>query len=49
MDKWFTILMIGIVFGMFSPVIVMEYGKSECRIEAIKVNKSATEIKEICK
>jgi hypothetical protein len=49
MDKWFSILMIGLVFGMFSPVIVSEYGKSQCRIEAIKANKSAEEIKQICK
>jgi hypothetical protein len=49
MEKWFSILMIGIVFGMFSPVVVSEYSKGQCRIEALKVNKSAEEIKQICK
>lgn len=49
MDKWMCILLIGVVFGMFSPVIVSEHGKKECRIEAIKMNKSAEEIQKICK
>lgn len=49
MDKWLAICIMGLVVGMFSPVMVSEYGKSQCRIEAVKVNKSAAEIKEICK
>lgn len=48
MDKWMCILLVGIVFGMFSPVIVMEYGKKECRIEAIKAKMPADDIIKLC-
>jgi hypothetical protein len=48
MDKWFTILMIAFIVGMFSPVIVSEYGKKECRIEAIKVQMPADDIIKLC-
>lgn len=40
--------MIGIVFGMLSPVVMMEYGKKECRIEAIKAKMPADEILKLC-
>lgn len=49
MDKWMCILLVGIVFGMFSPVVMMEYGKKECRIEAIKAQMPADEIIKLCK
>jgi hypothetical protein len=49
MDKWLAICIIGFTVGMFSPVMVSEYSKGQCRLEAIKVNKSAEEIKQICK
>jgi hypothetical protein len=49
MDKWLAICLIGLVVGMFSPVVVSEYTKGQCRLEAIKVNKSVEEIKQICK
>lgn len=49
MDKWMSIMFAAIVGFMFAPVFISEHGKSECRIEAIKVNKSAEEIKQICK
>lgn len=48
MDKWLVILLICIVFGMFSPVIVMEHGKKECRIEAIKAQMPADDIIKLC-
>ena len=48
MDKWYSILMIGIVFGMFSPVVMMEYGKKECRTEAIKAHMPADDIIKLC-
>lgn len=49
MDKWLAILLIGMVFGMFSPVIVSEHGKKECRIEAIKAHMPADDIQKLCK
>ena len=49
MDKWSTILIIGIVVGMFSPLIIMENGKKECRIEAIKAHVPADDIVKLCK
>ena len=49
MDKWYSILMIGIVFGMFSPVVVTEYNKGQCRTEAIKAHMPADDIVKLCK
>jgi hypothetical protein len=49
MDKWVTILLMVVVVGMFSPVIFMERGKSECRIEAIKAQMPADDILKLCK
>jgi hypothetical protein len=49
MDKWFAILLIGIVFGMFSPVIVSEHTKGQCKVEAIKAGMSADDILKLCK
>ena len=49
MDKWFVLLLIAIVFGMFSPVIVSEHNKGQCRTEAIKAGMSADEILKLCK
>lgn len=49
MDKWLAICLIGVVVGMFSPVIVVEHSKSECRIEAIKAQMPADEIIKLCK
>lgn len=46
--KWLAIMTVGLAVGMFGPLGIMEYGKSQCRIEAIKVNKSAEEINKIC-
>jgi hypothetical protein len=48
MDKWMSICLIFFVFGMFSPVIVTEYGKKECRIEAIKAHMPADDIIKLC-
>ena len=49
MDKWFVILLICLVFGMFSPVIVMEHNKGQCRTEAIKAGMPADDILKLCK
>jgi len=48
MDKWMSICLIFVVFGMFSPVIFMERGKTECRVEAIKAQMSADDIIKLC-
>ena len=49
MDKWMMIFLMVLVVGMFSPVIVSENGKKECRIEAIKANMPADDILKLCK
>jgi hypothetical protein len=49
MDKWIAICVVGIVIGMFSPLIFMERGKAECRIEAIKAHMPADDIIKLCK
>jgi len=49
MDKWLSICLIGLVVGMFSPIIFMERGKAECKIEAIKAGMPADEIIKLCK
>ena len=49
MDKWLAIVIIGVAVGMVSPVFVMEHGKKECRIEAIKAHMPADEIIKLCK
>ena len=48
MDKWFAILLLGCVIGMFSPAIISEHGKTECRIEAIKAGVEADKINKAC-
>lgn len=48
MDKWMSICLIFVVFGMFSPLIVTEQGKKECRIEAIKAHMPADDIIKLC-
>jgi len=49
MDKWVAICVVGVIVGMFSPLIFMERGKSECRIEAIKAQMPADDIIKLCK
>lgn len=49
MDKWVAILLIGLVIGMFSPIMVSEYTKGECKIEAIKAQMPADDILKLCK
>ena len=49
MDKWVAILLICLVFGMFSPISVTEYTKSQCKTEAIKASMPADDIIKLCK
>lgn len=48
MDKWIAIMIIGLTVGMFAPLGVMEYGKSQCRIEAIRAGVEADKINTAC-
>ena len=43
-----TIFLMVLVVGMFSPVIVSESTKKECKIEAIKANMPADDILKLC-
>jgi hypothetical protein len=49
MDKWATIFLMVLVVGMFSPVIVSENAKGNCKTEAIKAGMSADDILKLCK
>jgi hypothetical protein len=46
--KWIAIMAVGITMGMFAPLAAMEYGKSQCRIEAIKAGVEADKINMAC-
>lgn len=48
MDKWLTIMIIGVTAAMFAPLGVMEYSKYQCRIEAIKAGVEADKINMAC-
>jgi hypothetical protein len=48
MDKWVAIMIIGVVAGMFTPLAIMEHGKTQCRIEAIKAGVEADKINLAC-
>ena len=48
-NKWLAICLIGVIAAMFSPLVMMEYGKKECRIEAIKAHMPAEDIAKICR
>lgn len=48
MDKWIAFVVVGVVVGMFSPVIVMEQRKGQCQIEAIKAKMPADDIITLC-
>lgn len=47
-DKWIVILIGSICITMFAPLAIMEYGKNQCRIEAIKAGMDADKIKTAC-
>ena len=46
--KWMVILGISVLTIMFSPIMVGEYQKSQCRIEAIKAGVEADKINLAC-
>ena len=47
-EKWIAILVVVIAVAMFAPLIIMEHGKSQCRIEAIKAGVEADKINTAC-
>jgi uncharacterized membrane protein YeaQ/YmgE (transglycosylase-associated protein family) len=49
MDKWIAIMIVGVIVGMFAPLMVMEYEKGNCRIEAIRAGMPADDILKLCK
>ena len=48
MDKWTALFLTAFVIMLFTPLGVIEYGKKECRIEAIKAGVEADKIKLAC-
>ena len=48
MDKWVCIMCISIAVAMFAPLGIVEYSKSQCRIEAIKAGVDADKINMAC-
>ena len=48
MDKWTAIFLVGFCVAMFTPLGIMEYNKSQCRIEAIKAGVEADKINTAC-
>jgi len=46
--KWIAILAVGVATAMFAPLAIMENGKSQCRIEAIKAGVEADKINMAC-
>ena len=46
--KWIAILAVGLATAMFTPLAVMEYGKTQCRIEAVKAGVEADKINMAC-
>jgi hypothetical protein len=47
-SKWLAVCLVGLATAMFSPLIMSEHGKSECRIEAIKAHMDADKIVQVC-
>lgn len=46
--KWIAICAIGVASAMFAPLSITEYGKTQCRIEAIKAGVEADKINKAC-
>jgi hypothetical protein len=49
MDKWYWIGMAAFLCIMGAGAAYSEHSKGQCRIEAMKVGKSAEDIAKICK
>lgn len=49
MDKWFAIMIVGVVVGMFTPLAVLEHAKGQCKVTAIHEHMPSEDIAKICK
>jgi hypothetical protein len=49
MVRWYFIAIGVFLFFMGASIMTAEYQKGQCRIEAIKIGKSAEEIAQICR
>jgi hypothetical protein len=49
MDKWYYIAIGCFLVAMAGTMAYENYAKKECRVEALKVGKSADDIDKICK
>ena len=47
--KWIAIMAIGMFAAMFAGIGLSEYSMSKCKIAYVQSNKTADEIKNICK
>lgn len=46
--KWIVILVLGVIVIMFAPLIISDYQKNTCRIEAIKAGVEADKVNTAC-
>lgn len=46
--KWISIMLVGMMLAIFGCGAVSEYGKYQCRVEAIKTLQDPDKIKELC-
>lgn len=49
MDKWYAIAVIVFLVAVGVSLSVESYTKAQCRIEAVKVGKTAEDIEKICR
>lgn len=49
MEKYLAIVVGVFIIAMFGSLAVESYGKSQCRMEAVKQGKSADDIQKICR
>jgi hypothetical protein len=46
--KWIAICVIGFATAMFSPLVVTEYTKGQCKVSFAQSDKTAEDIVKIC-
>jgi hypothetical protein len=49
MDKWTVICIIGVILGLFSPLVISEYSKGQCKAAAMTAGYSADDVLKLCK
>lgn len=48
-DIQITIIVVAVLLGIFVPIGMIEYQRSECKQEAMKMKYTSSEIQVICK